>query len=70
MVLKEILERIIEHGLSVEGVRTSKEGFEKVEWIPGVAEPGGEIGVSILKIIPPIALQAVHSVGVVNSLLI
>ena len=34
MLLEEILEWIVEHGLPVEGVRASKERFEKVEGVP------------------------------------
>ena len=33
MVLKEILEGVIEHGLSAEGIRAAEERFENVEGI-------------------------------------
>ena len=43
MVLKEILEGIIEHGLSAEGIRAAKEGFEDVEGILRMGKSRGEM---------------------------
>lgn len=43
MLLEEILEWIVEHGLPVEGVRASKERFEKVEGVPRMRESRREM---------------------------